>query len=96
MDDKPEDVSEVTYSYSLEFGGKIAVIGIWAFLILTIVIGAIGDLLAWKLLVNIAIIMATTFMLVASVAISILALIGFIMLITFIFGKVKVNRAKKH
>lgn len=96
MHEEHEDGTEVTHHYSIQFGGKAAAVGIWGFLLITIVIGAIGDLFRFQLFLDIAMIMATTFMVIASVAISILALIGFVMGATLLFGKVRVYRGKKH
>lgn len=96
MDEKPEDGSEVTYTYTLNFGGKAVALGVWGFLLLTIVIGAIGDLLRFQLFLDIAAIMAVTFMMIASVLVAILVLIGLVMGATLIFGKVKVRYGKKH
>lgn len=96
MHEEHEDGTEVTYHYSIQFGGKAAALVIWGFLLITIVIGAIGDLLRFQLFLDIAMIMATTFMVIASVAVSILVLIVVVIGVNLLFGKVIVYRGKKH
>jgi hypothetical protein len=59
-------------------GSRLVAIAIWVYLMVVIVIGAVGDLLHWQVLLNIASIGAMVFLIVAGVLILVVACIAFV------------------
>jgi hypothetical protein len=81
------DSTSTLFSIPLD-GFKVVSIGLWIFLLAVIIIGAIGDLLRWDLLLNIASIGAMTLIVVACALLLVVLCFALVYFVSAIFGKI--------